>query len=454
MTATVGLRPESRTEPGNDVAVVTADGHEWTWPELFETFAPPIRSFAISRGARTPDDVVQDVFLVAVEKLHRFEGDRSGLRSLLFTLAYRKVSDEHRRRYRRPELLVSTHGPMSDSGPQVDELVAARDSVDQALSAFSVLDARERDVLEMRIFQEATPAQVAAAIGTSRGNVRVIQARALAKVRSHLDSTRTDGTSRKLGSASLVFVSSIRYLGARLPNGGRLGEWIEDLRRTPTGMGGATVAAGTGAAIGTAATAVSGPKLTALVVALAVATLGSGAVVTGSESTPSTVPVDTAESLIPSAHPERGEVTGESGDAPAADLGEMLPTTDPVTDVPEPADADSGIDGLVPATDDQVEPAVRGAASSPGVDPIVEEVVEPVVGVVDGVVDPVVGDLVEPVVREVEDVVGEVVDPVARIVDGVAGPLVEDLIGPQRDSGLGRLLDSQLDPILGGLLGG
>ena len=490
MTATIGVREADIGEHRLPVAVVTNDGHSWSWTELFETFGPPIRSFAGAKGVRTPDDIVQDVFVVAVEKLQQFEGDPSGLRSLLFTIAYRRIADEHRRFYRRPETLVATHAAMPDNGPQVEDIVSSRDSVDQAMQAFSVLNARERHVLEMRILQDATPAQVAASIGVSSGNVRVIQSRALSKIRKHLESVRNEGVSRTMATIGML-LDAIRYLGEELPSDGLLGQWIDGVRdASATAMeataaisGGVAASSGAGAgsaAVSVAATSASGVAKLTMIVTLTVSTIGAGVIATGSEAATEAVVseeirvsteqqgrmVDVASpvGLTPGTE-EPVEISPGSSSTnrirPPVDSGTGTGSNRVAPFAPEVVGPDAGTaEGVVRSDSDDVVDTLVGSVVDDVVDPLLSPVVEIVDPLIDDVLDPLVDDVVDPLVGTVVDdvvdplvrsVVEDVVDPLVDPVDDVVDPLVEEVIDPLVDD---LLEDLELPPILGGLLGG
>src|SRR3970282_1872114 len=111
MTSTIGDQVEDTARADTGLALVISDGTALSWSEVFDEHAPAIASYARSRGVRDVEDLVQDVFVAAVKQLADFVGDRSSLRSLLFTIAYRRIADHHRRSYRRPETLVPQHQP-------------------------------------------------------------------------------------------------------------------------------------------------------------------------------------------------------------------------------------------------------------------------------------------------------------------------------------------------------
>ncbi|HEX6286966.1 MAG TPA: sigma-70 family RNA polymerase sigma factor, partial [Acidimicrobiia bacterium] len=193
MISTIGDRAEEAARGSGNLALAISDGTQLSWSEMFDEFAPALTSYARSRGVREAEDLVQDVFVAAFKQLPGFVGDRSGLRSLLFTIAYRRIADHHRQRYRRRETLVADHPPRADPGPTVEQIVTLGDTAGRAVQALALLSDRERRVMEMRIFEEDSPANVGRALGLSSGNVRVIQARALAKIRKHLRSTGDNG---------------------------------------------------------------------------------------------------------------------------------------------------------------------------------------------------------------------------------------------------------------------
>lgn len=158
-------------------------GDEAAWVEIVSEIGPKVRGYARAKGAPDPDDVMQDVLLAAASRLHAFEGDGRAFRSWVFSIAYRQIVDRYRVAGREdtelPRVLVD-HAP----GPE-DEVVAS-DTGSDALSALDVLDDEERDIVLMRVIGEMDSAEVGAAVGKRSGTVRVIQHRALAKVRAEL----------------------------------------------------------------------------------------------------------------------------------------------------------------------------------------------------------------------------------------------------------------------------
>jgi RNA polymerase sigma factor (sigma-70 family) len=126
------------------------------------------------------------VFLAAFRNLGRFSGDTAGFRSWLFTIAHRRLTDERRRRGRRPAT-----APLDD----VEGLVAgdvelealASVGTDRVRRILDTLPADQRSVLALRILADFTVDQVAAVVGKSPGAVKALQRRGLARLRRMTD---------------------------------------------------------------------------------------------------------------------------------------------------------------------------------------------------------------------------------------------------------------------------
>jgi RNA polymerase sigma-70 factor (ECF subfamily) len=170
-----------------DAAVVDAAraGEDWAWDRLYRSIAPQVRGFLISRGASDPDGLLGDVFLQAAEGIHRFEGGSEGFRAWVFTIARRRLIDERRRRgRRRTERLDQVPEPIDPVDVEGEAIGAAR-----RRELFALLDdltEAQRDVMMLRVVGGLTQAEVAEVVGKSVGAVKVMQHRALQRLRSAL----------------------------------------------------------------------------------------------------------------------------------------------------------------------------------------------------------------------------------------------------------------------------
>lgn len=227
---TPGVRPP-------DLVDSARRGDPAAWEHILHQYGPRIVRFAASRGVRDPEDVAQDVMGVAAERIHRFRGDEGDLRSWLFTIAYRRCADYHRRSYRRPEE-PTDRLPETVDGDGADTAVWSDGEAGEAFAALNILDPRERQVITLRVISELGTREVAAALGLTRTNVRVIQSRALGKLRRYLENNggyldkrfRNTGLVVAIAVERMRLLTRLRDMGETLPTDGRLGALLEELR--------------------------------------------------------------------------------------------------------------------------------------------------------------------------------------------------------------------------------
>lgn len=144
---------------------------------------PIIRGYARARGAPDPEDLTQDVFTAAAQRIGEFRGDWEAFRSWLFAVAYRQVVNRYRASSRTTTELPTE---VASSIPSPEDEVVSRLAATGAVAALGVLEPLERDVVLMRVLGDLDAEAVGKAIGKRPGNVRVIQFRAMAKLREEL----------------------------------------------------------------------------------------------------------------------------------------------------------------------------------------------------------------------------------------------------------------------------
>ena len=171
----------SRPDPDSLVERARA-GDEAAWEEIVTGLGPRVRGYARGKGAPDPDDVVQDVFVAAASRLGDFVGDERAFRSWIFSIAYRQIANRHRTAGRAP--LELRERPDGSPGPE--DLAVQAEVHAEALEALDVLSPIERDVVLLRVVGGLDSKEVGQAVGKRPGTVRVIQSRALKRVRAEL----------------------------------------------------------------------------------------------------------------------------------------------------------------------------------------------------------------------------------------------------------------------------
>jgi len=168
------------------IVVAAQAGAEWAWDRLYRSVAPQIRGFLIGRGAEDPDGLLGDVFLDAARNINRFEGSEADFRSWIFTIARRRLIDERRRRARRPTSeLGDAREPVDPQDVEVTAIASAR--LGEMLSILDVLTEQQREVLLLRMISDLSLAETATAMDKSISAVKVLQHRAIARLRRAIE---------------------------------------------------------------------------------------------------------------------------------------------------------------------------------------------------------------------------------------------------------------------------
>ena len=165
-------------------------GDRRAFERLFALLAPRVHGFFVRCFGSTDvaDDLLQTTFL----KLHRARASYSldrPLKPWLFTIAAGVRRDELRRRYRLPphvgeleleqaEALQSGRVPLPDT--------SAGTQIDAVRAAVNHLPESQRTVLHLHLHEELTFEEIAEALGTSPGAVRVRASRAYERLRKSL----------------------------------------------------------------------------------------------------------------------------------------------------------------------------------------------------------------------------------------------------------------------------
>jgi RNA polymerase sigma-70 factor (ECF subfamily) len=146
------------------------------------------RTAALLGAGDDADDVVQESFVKAFDRLGRFRGD-SGFRTWLLAIVGNETRNLHRTRKRRDGLTLRaaavSAADRDESPDPVDSAVAA-DRRRRLVEAIESMDGRDRDVVICRYLLDLSEMETAAALALPKGTVKSRTARALVKLRERL----------------------------------------------------------------------------------------------------------------------------------------------------------------------------------------------------------------------------------------------------------------------------
>ena len=181
--------PESRPFLSGDRSLAQAEtdvarlvrsaqsGNGDAFAELYQRFARMVHGVALARIARTEvDDVVQDIFVTALERLADLR-DPSAFGGWLAAIARHKAVDRSRRTPRSAEVPVDDL-PAARRGDQLEALAI--------LEAIRSLPEAYSETLVLRLVEGMTGAEIAERTGLTPGSVRVNLHRGMKLLREKL----------------------------------------------------------------------------------------------------------------------------------------------------------------------------------------------------------------------------------------------------------------------------
>ena len=174
------MRPADRPE-----AVVGLD--ERTFASLYEeTFAAVFRyAYVLTGNASLAEDVAADVYLRAWQYRQSFRADGSPL-SWLLSITHNcavRAGTRAAREVTSPDGVAAYLGVTAD----VDPLLEAQAQREQLVLAIRLLTPIQQRVIVLRFFSDWTYARVAEALGRDERAIRVLQYRALKRLRVVLE---------------------------------------------------------------------------------------------------------------------------------------------------------------------------------------------------------------------------------------------------------------------------
>ncbi len=162
-------------------------GDEAALAELYNLYFPRVYRYILARMGNPYDaeDLTEEVFLRVLDAIERFEWRAAPFSAWLFRIAHNAVIS-HRRKLgaRGRSSPLSDALPVDSQGPE--EMVANRLALNEIMKAAETLPDAQRRVISLRFAAGLTVAETARAMDKGEGNVKVIQHKAIAKLREML----------------------------------------------------------------------------------------------------------------------------------------------------------------------------------------------------------------------------------------------------------------------------
>ena len=171
----------------NDSRLVEAarEGDRSAFGRLYDRYARMVHGILLARVPLTEvDDLVQDVFLLALPRLHSLR-DITRFGAWLAAIARNRANDYHRRHVEEVELsdefsAEASSGPCKNDAPQMEAATI--------LGLIRGLPETYRETLLLRLVEGMTGPEIAARTGLTPGSVRVNLHRGMQQLREKLAS--------------------------------------------------------------------------------------------------------------------------------------------------------------------------------------------------------------------------------------------------------------------------
>lgn len=186
----VGLCTDTQHVVGDEFALVLAEaqgGSEDQFAVLWRDANPALLRYLRVLAPENAEDIAAETWVYVVRGLPRFIGDEAAWRAWLFTTARRRLIDQVRLRKRHPAEPLEEISPAEvPSTPDTAQIALDNLATKDALALLSHLPRLQADVIMLRVVAGLDTDAVAAILGKSPGNVRVMAHRGLRKLESLL----------------------------------------------------------------------------------------------------------------------------------------------------------------------------------------------------------------------------------------------------------------------------
>ena len=176
----------------DDIQLITdaQNGDAEAFGELYERYAPRVFRYLFAHldNRLDAEDLTEEIFLRVWRTLGSYQEQGVPFLAFLFRVARNALIDHYRRSAKKEQETSIEDLHLQGHEPELVDAVTATLEHQQLRQVMKQLREDYRTVLALRFLSELSPEETARAMGRSAGAVRVLQHRALAALRSMLES--------------------------------------------------------------------------------------------------------------------------------------------------------------------------------------------------------------------------------------------------------------------------
>ncbi len=162
-----------------------------TFNELYERHVNRVYRYLLVRVGNVADaeDLTSQTFLVAMENLDKYRGERPFL-AWLFGIARHKVADKYRKQ--KPELFLETAVDVVDPQEDPDDLVNQKLQIEAVAQKLQMLSPDRAEVITLRLFGGLDIPEIAHLMQKQEPAVRMLLHRGLQDLQTRLNPNREE----------------------------------------------------------------------------------------------------------------------------------------------------------------------------------------------------------------------------------------------------------------------
>lgn len=172
----------------NQLVSKARQGDSQAFGQIYDNFAQRIFKYVRLKiqNRQEAEDVLQEVFVKAYQGLNSLSLENLNFSAWLYKVASNTINDYFRKKYRMPEVqAIDEHFDLSD-GKSLEKEIVIQSDMETARQAFEHLPPLYKQVLELRFLQDMSLKEVARIFNKSNLSIRLVQYRALKRVRKIL----------------------------------------------------------------------------------------------------------------------------------------------------------------------------------------------------------------------------------------------------------------------------
>lgn len=167
---------------------VAIDRDKSAFAELFEYYAPRVKSYLIRLGsdAGVADELAQEALLSVWRKAHLFDKRKASAGTWIFTIA-RNLRIDALRRENRPELDPEDPALVPEAERPADDAVASAQTGEQIRLALKTLPSEQVEVVRLSFYEEMSHSAIAEQLDIPLGTVKSRLRLACGRIRKLLE---------------------------------------------------------------------------------------------------------------------------------------------------------------------------------------------------------------------------------------------------------------------------